>query len=148
MNLICLQSLVMCCDMSIRDGSVICMGGKERQVTRIAQKRNQNKETQRLQNIANNQGGRSGVGFKQGPLRKAEAVHTVRNAQEEDSLDRKVQRHRSVHADLHWSPVNHFPWDPAPPRPCIQAGSVICFDSQVLNHERTPYVTLRTFFSV
>lgn len=70
MNLICLQSLVMCCDMSIRDGSVICMGGKERQVTRIVQKRNQNKETQRLQNIANNQGGRSGVGFKQGAVEK------------------------------------------------------------------------------
>lgn len=84
-------------------------------------------------------------GSSKGPLKKAEAVHTVRNAQEEDSLDSKVQRHRSVHADLHWSPVNHFPWDPAPPRPWIQAGSVICFDSQVLNHERTTYVTLRTF---
>lgn len=52
-----------------------------------------------------------------GRWQKPEAAFLVRNAQEQDSLDRKVQRHRSVHADLHWSPVNHSSWDPAPPMP-------------------------------
>jgi hypothetical protein len=93
MSPICLQSLVMCYDMSSRNSSVTCMGGKKWQITRMLQERNQNRH-EGCRTLPTMKGDTRAWGSKECLLVKARGrVHPVRNAQEQScSLDRKGQR--------------------------------------------------------